>query len=110
MHLAAAKGHLRCLELLTEHGGLLLARDKRGETVLQLAERMNQEDVIHHIARHSAQHPLQVKVNAISANDLDDVLNGEGDENSSPQRRQIVYFQCFVPIICLDYTGLPKNR
>ena len=65
MHLAAAKGHLRCLELLAEHGGLLLARDKRGETVLQLAERMNQEDVIHYIARHSAQHPHQIKVNGI---------------------------------------------
>ena len=63
MHLAAAKGHLECLELLTDHGGLLLARDKRGETALQLAERMNQEDVIHFIARHCAQHPLLIKVN-----------------------------------------------
>lgn len=62
MHLAAAKGHLRCLELLTEHGGFLLSRDKRGETVLQLAERTNQEDVIHYIARHSAQHPHHIKV------------------------------------------------
>lgn len=64
MHLAAAKSHLECLELLTAYGGLLLARDKRGETVLQLAERLNQEDVIHYIARHSAQHPQQIiKVN-----------------------------------------------
>ena len=62
MHLAAAKGHVRCLELLTENGGLLLARDKRGETVLQLAERMNQEDIIHYIARHSAQNPHHIKV------------------------------------------------
>ena len=65
MHLAAAKGHVRCLELLGEHGGLLLARDKKGETVLQLAERTNQEDVIHYIARHSAQNPEQIKVNEI---------------------------------------------
>ena len=62
MHLAAAKGHVKCLEILTTYGGFLQMRDKKGETALQLAEKLNQEDVIHYIAHHPAQNSMQIKV------------------------------------------------
>ncbi|XP_046851848.1 probable serine/threonine-protein kinase DDB_G0275165 [Xenia sp. Carnegie-2017] len=61
MHLAAAKGHVKCLELLTTYGGFLQMRDKKGETALQLAEKLNQEDVIQYIAHHPAQNSMQIK-------------------------------------------------
>lgn len=98
MHLAAAKGHLRCLELLTEHGGLVLARDKRGETVLQLAERMNQEDVIHYIARHSAQHPNFIKVHESNF----ELYNTKPDKPLHNLCRQIIINNYWITRIILE--------
>ena len=51
--MAAANGHVKCLDLLTKYGGFMLARNKAGETPLQVAENCNQEDIIHFIATSS---------------------------------------------------------
>ena len=48
--MAAANGHVACLEMLVKCGGFILSRNKLGETPLQVAERLNQEDIIHFVA------------------------------------------------------------
>ena len=63
--MAAAKGHLKCLEMLVEHGGYLLARNKRGETPLQLSENMNQEEIIHYIATKPQSLTAKVRITCV---------------------------------------------